>query len=69
MEAFNAHGVAFARTLRPLYGNERKYIGVLKMSYDVIETLIATKKKEMQPASIVQLEGDIQFTKYLPSSL
>ena len=36
------------------------------MSYDVIETLVATKKKEMQPASIVQLEGEIQFTKYLP---
>ena len=36
------------------------------MSYDVIETLVATKKKEMQPASIVQLEGEIQFTRYLP---
>ena len=36
------------------------------MSYDVIETLVATKKKEMQPASIVQLEGELQFTKYLP---
>ncbi|MBO5027166.1 MAG: hypothetical protein J6C79_01430 [Clostridia bacterium] len=33
MEAFNAHGVAFARTLRPLCGNGRKknLIGVLKM--------------------------------------
>ena len=36
------------------------------MSYDVIETLVATKKKQMQPASIVQLEGEIQFTRYLP---
>ena len=36
------------------------------MSYDVIETLVATKKKEMLPASIVQLEGEIQFTRYMP---
>ena len=36
------------------------------MSYDVIETLVATSKQKMQPASIVQLEGDLQFTKYLP---
>ena len=36
------------------------------MSYDVIETLVATSKRQMQPASIVQLEGEIQFTKYLP---
>lgn len=36
------------------------------MSYDVIETLVATSKQKMQPANIVQLEGDLQFTKYLP---
>ena len=36
------------------------------MSYDVIETLVATSKRQMQPASIVQLEGEIQFRKYLP---
>ena len=36
------------------------------MSYDIIETLVTTSKRQMQPASIVQLEGDIQFTKYLP---
>lgn len=36
------------------------------MSYDIIETLVVTSKKEMQPASIVQLEGEIQFKRYLP---
>ena len=36
------------------------------MSYDIIETLVARSKRQMQPASIVQLEGEIQFTKYLP---
>lgn len=36
------------------------------MSYDIIETLVATSKRQMQPASIVQLEGELQFTKFLP---
>ena len=36
------------------------------MSYDIIETLVVTSKRQMQPASIVQLEGELQFTKYLP---
>ena len=36
------------------------------MSYDIIETLVATSKRKMQPASIVQLEGELQFTKFLP---
>ena len=36
------------------------------MSYDVIETLVGTTRKKMQPASIVQLEGELQFTRYLP---
>ncbi len=36
------------------------------MSYDIIETLVATSKKQMQPASIVQMEGEIQFRRYLP---
>ena len=36
------------------------------MSYDIIETLVAASRQEMQPASIVQLEGELQFTKYLP---
>lgn len=40
--------------------------GVLKMSYDIIETLVVESKKQMKPASIVLLEGDIQFTRYLP---
>lgn len=36
------------------------------MSYDIIETLVAKAKKDIQPASIVQLEGETQFTRYLP---
>lgn len=36
------------------------------MSYDVIETLVAVKSKYMTPAVIIQKEGDLQFTKYLP---
>lgn len=36
------------------------------MSYDIIETLVVGSKKQMHPASIVQLEGEIQFTRYLP---
>lgn len=36
------------------------------MSYDIIETLVVESKKQMKPASIVLLEGDIQFTRYLP---
>lgn len=36
------------------------------MSYDIIETLVVEAKKQMHPASIVQLEGEIQFTRYLP---
>lgn len=36
------------------------------MSYDVIETLVTVARKNIQPASVVQLEGEIQFTRYLP---
>lgn len=36
------------------------------MSYDVIEMVVESRRREMQPASIVQLEGDVQFTRYLP---
>ena len=36
------------------------------MSYDVIETLVTVAKKNIQPASVIQLEGEIQFTRYLP---
>lgn len=36
------------------------------MSYDIIETLVVESKKQMKPASIILLEGDIQFTRYLP---
>ena len=35
-------------------------------SYDVIETLVTVKLKYMTPALIIQKEGEIQFTKYLP---
>lgn len=36
------------------------------MSYDIIETLVTKAKKNIQPASVVQLEGETQFTRYLP---
>lgn len=35
-------------------------------NYDVIETFLSGEKKKLVPASIVQKEGDLQFTKYLP---
>lgn len=36
------------------------------MGYDVIETFVATNKKNIVAASVIQLEGDTQFIKYLP---
>lgn len=39
------------------------------MSYDIVETIVTTRKRVMQPASVVQLEGEIQFTKYTPLEL
>ena len=36
------------------------------MSYDVIETFVSTNKKNIAAASVIQLEGETQFVKYLP---
>ncbi len=36
------------------------------MSYDIIDTLVEAKSKGMEPATIVQLEGNVQFTKLTP---
>ena len=35
------------------------------MSYDIIETMVSMQAKEIRPASIVQLEGDVQYTRYM----
>ena len=36
------------------------------MSYDVIETLVVESKKNMQPASIIPMENDVQYERVLP---
>ena len=36
------------------------------MSYDIIDTLVESKSKAMEPATIVQLEGEVQFVKLTP---
>ena len=36
------------------------------MSYDIIETFVVSSKRALEPAQLVQLEGDLQFTRFLP---
>ncbi|MBQ5926644.1 MAG: hypothetical protein IIX01_01820, partial [Clostridia bacterium] len=36
------------------------------MSYDVIEGMLPGKKLELEMASLIQREGEVQFTRYLP---
>ncbi|MBQ3506866.1 MAG: hypothetical protein IJA89_08875 [Clostridia bacterium] len=36
------------------------------MSYDVVELVVESRRRKMEPASIVQLEGEVQYTRYLP---